>query len=73
MQATAYSEQKGSTDCQPQLNSVSCLLLDTRFGFWKIHNQAIKNCIYVKVGSQLPDKNIILMSCILNILLHVYL
>jgi len=42
MQVTAFSEQKGNTDCQPRLNSVSGLLLASYFGFGKIHQHSIK-------------------------------
>jgi hypothetical protein len=68
MKVTAHSEQKGSTNCQPQLNSVFGLLLAICFGFWKIHNQAIKNCIQLQFLSKWDlrylKKSIILMGCI---------
>ena len=52
MQVTEYSEQKRSTDCQPQLNSLSvfCLLHVSDFG--KIHQQATKNCIQLQFLSK---------------------
>jgi hypothetical protein len=52
MKVTAYSEQKENTNCQPQLNSVSGLLLAICFDFWKIHIQEIKNCIQLQFLSK---------------------